>query len=101
MAQVTARWHRPGAVLDYLFDWTDELTSGDTITGKTVSIVTDSAMTADTGTIVAVGSVALAGVVAWVTGGVVGDRARLLCTITTAAGRTDTMALDLTVGYEF
>ena len=99
--QVETRWHRPGARLDYTFDWTDQLVDGDTIVSKAVSIVTASAMTVDAGTIIAVGGVAAMGVVAWATGGVLGDTARVLCMVTTTAGRVDTLALDLTVGYQF
>ena len=99
--QVEARWHRPGARLDYLFDWSKQLAEGDTISSKAVSIATASAMTVDAGVIVAVGAAADAGVSAWVTGGALGDRARVLCTVTTAGGRIDTLALDLTVGYLF
>ncbi len=99
--QVEARWHRPGARLDYLFDWSPQLATGDTIASKAVTIETTSAMTVDAGTIIAVGGVAAMGVVAWATGGVLGDTARILCTVTTAAGRVDTLALDLTVGYQF
>jgi hypothetical protein len=99
--QVETRWHRPGARLDYTFDWTDQLVDGDTIASKAVSIATASAMTVDAGTIVPVGGVAATGVVVWATGGVLGDTARILCTVTTAAGRVDTLALDLTVGYLF
>lgn len=99
--QVETRWHRPGAHLDYTFDWTDQLLEGDSVVSKAVSIVTDSAMTVDSGAIVPVGGVAAQGVVAWVDGGVSGDSARVLCTVTTAGGRIDTLALDLTVGYAF
>ena len=99
--QVEAKWHRPGARLDYEFDWSEQLSNGDTITSRSVSIVTTSTMTADSGVIVDIGTAVSTGVVVWVNGGAVGDTARVLCTVTTAGGRTDTLALDLTVGYAF
>ncbi len=99
--QVEARWHRPGAHLDYTFDWSEQLATGDTITDKTVTIETTSDITVDAGTIVAIESVAATGVVVWAEGGVLGDTARVLCEVTTAGGRVDTLALDLNVGYGF
>ena len=99
--QVEARWHRPGARLDYTFDWSAQLVDGDTIDSTAVSIVTASAMTVDAGTIIPVNGVAATGVVAWATGGILGDTARVLCTVTTTAGRVDTLALDRPVGDQF
>ncbi len=104
--QVESRWHRPAARLDYLFNFAYLLPDGDTITAKAVSIVTASAMTVDGGTVVNATDdkgvlLTSAGVVAWVTGGALEDTARVLCTVTTAGGRVDTLALDLTVGYLF
>lgn len=104
--QVETRWHRPAARLDYLFNFTYLVTDGDTITTKATSIETTSAMTVDAGTVMDAANdkgvpVTSSGVLAWVAGGALGDTARVLCTVTTAAGRIDTLALDLTVGYLF
>ena len=97
-------WHRPGAVLDYLFE-PFTLEEGETIVGKSVTIETAGTLTDDGGMIVDVtdpttGAVTTAGgVLVWVSGGALGDTGRVLCTATTSAGRTDTLALDLNVGY--
>lgn len=69
------------AVLDYQWDWSDWLASGETIVSGTVTtptgIVEDSEV---------IGSTA---VTAWLSGGTVGVTYVLQCTITTSAGRTD------------
>lgn len=94
---VASRWHRPGATLDYLFDWSGQLVDGDTIASKTVTIEGPDGLTADAGSVVNDST----GVLVWVTGGLVDETARVLCEVTTTGGRTDTMALDLRVGYYF
>ncbi len=71
----------PSAVLDYVFDWTEWLATGETITDHTI--------TADTG-ITADSSTEDAGkVTVWLSGGTAGINYKVACLITTSAGRTD------------
>ena len=71
----------PSAVLDYVFDWTEWLATGETITDHTI--------TADTG-ITADSSTELDGkVTVWLSGGTAGENYKVACLITTSAGRTD------------
>ena len=71
----------PSAVLDYAFDWTKWLATGETITDHTI--------TADTG-IVVDSSTENAGIVTvWLSGGEAGTNYRVACKIVTSAGRTD------------
>lgn len=69
------------AVLDYQWDWSDWLASGETIVSASVTtpdgITEDSEVTGSTA------------VTVWLSGGTVGVTYVLQCTITTSAGRTD------------
>ena len=71
----------PSAVLDYVFDWTEWLATGETITDHTI--------TADTG-ITDDGSTESDGkVIVWLSGGTAGENYKVACLIETSAGRTD------------
>ena len=71
----------PSAVLDYVFDWTEWLATGETIANHTI--------TADTG-ITADSSTEDAGkVTVWLSGGTAGINYKVACKIATSAGRTD------------
>jgi hypothetical protein len=84
----------PDAVLDYVFDWapntngtpdgtTDWLSSGETISTKTITATTgitvDSSTITDTNTSVTV----------WLSGGAAGQNYTVSCEIVTSANRTD------------
>jgi len=73
----------PDAVLDYKFDWSSWLASGETISTRTVTpetgITVDSSSITDTSTSVTV----------WLSGGTVGNVYDVACLITTTASRTD------------
>lgn len=78
----------PDATLDYLWDWSGWLPSGDTITAVEVLAegVTVDGYSHDGAT-----------VTVWLTGGVVETTARATVRVTTAQGRTDDRTLTLLV----
>jgi len=71
----------PSAVLDYVFDWTEWLATGETITDHTI--------TADTGITVDSSTELDGKVTVWLSGGTAGINYKVACKITTSAGRTD------------
>ena len=71
----------PSAVLDYAFDWTEWLATGETITDHTI--------TADTGVTVDSSTEDTGKVTVWLSGGTAGINYKVTCLITTSAGRTD------------
>jgi len=71
----------PSAVLDYVFDWTGWLATGETITDYTI--------TADTGITVDRPTEDDGKVTVWLSGGTAGINYKVACLITTSAGRTD------------
>jgi hypothetical protein len=71
----------PSAVLDYVFDWTEWLATGETITDHTI--------TADTGITVDSSTEDTGKVTVWLSGGTAGINYKVACKITTSAGRTD------------
>ena len=87
----------PSAVLDYVFDWTEWLATGETIavdseTGKKLITIT-----ADTGITVDSSTEDDGKVTVWLSGGTAGTTYRVECLITTSAGRTDERSLWITV----
>ena len=71
----------PSAVLDYVFDWTGWLATGETIANYTITAdtgITDDSSTEDAGK-----------VTVWLSGGTAGINYKVACLITTSAGRTD------------
>lgn len=78
----------PDAVLDYQFDWSQWLASGETITSKTVTVAgvtLDSSPNDDTA------------VTCWLSGGTAGTTATCSCRITTSAGRTVERSIDVLI----
>jgi len=71
----------PSAVLDWMFDWSDWLASGETITDHTI--------TADTGITVDSSAESDGKVTVWLSGGTAGINYKVACLIVTSAGRTD------------
>ena len=71
----------PSAVLDYVFDWTGWLATGETIT--------DHMITADTGITVDSWTEDDGKVTVWLSGGTAGINYKVACLITTTEGRTD------------
>jgi hypothetical protein len=87
----------PSAVLDYVFDWTEWLATGETIavdseTGKKLITIT-----ADTGITVDSSTEDDGKVTVWLSGGTAGTTYRVECLITTSVGRTDERSLWITV----
>jgi hypothetical protein len=88
------------AVLDYTFDWSDWLVSGDTIATKTITAQTGLTVNSSSivaGTNKAGASVPSGAVQVWVQGGTTGNTYTLLCHITTTGGRTDDRTMYLQV----
>lgn len=83
----------PDARLDFTFDWTDWLATGETITAHTVTATTgvtiDGAPTESSGI-----------VTVWLKDGVLGERAQVTCHITTSAGRRTDRTFDVLVQEE-
>jgi len=75
----------PSAVLDYVFDWTEWLATGETI----AETITDHTITADTGITVDSSAESDGKVTVWLSGGTAGINYKVACLITTTAGRTD------------
>lgn len=80
----------PGAVLDYIWDWSRWL-GEDTISSRTVTA--ESGITKDSDSILT-GSQKVR---AFISGGTVGETYDVTCQITTAAGRTDERTIAIEV----
>lgn len=79
----------PDAVLDYMFDWSDWLASGETIISHTI--------TAETGIVVDSSTESAGKVTVWLFGGTARTDYRVSCLITTSAGRTDERSIMIQV----
>lgn len=77
------------STLDYTFDWTSWLATGETITAQTI--------TADTGITAATPSVSGGKVTTFVSGGTSAQNYGVRCQITTSAGRTDVRSMNIEV----
>jgi hypothetical protein len=78
----------PNAVLDYKWDWTAWLPSGDTITSAVVAVQAgDVAINSQSNTTTAV--------TAWISAGTAGTEAELRARVTTAQGRIDDRTITL------
>jgi len=75
----------PSAVLDYVFDWTEWLAAGETITDHTI--------TADTGIMVDSSTEDAGKVTVWLSGGTAAINYKVACLVETSAGRTDERTL--------
>lgn len=75
----------PSAVLDYVFDWTGWLATGETIDTHTITV--DTGLTKDSST-ESGGKVTV-----WLSGGTAGINYKVACLVTTSAGRTDERTL--------
>jgi hypothetical protein len=71
----------PDAVLDYVFDWSNWLSSGEALS--------DAAFTVETGLTKDSESNTTASATVWLSGGTVGERYTVQCRVTTDQGRTD------------
>lgn len=71
----------PSAVLDYVFDWSDWLATGEVISSHVITV--DTGLTKDSS------SEASGIVTVWLSGGTAGTNYKVACKIVTSAGRTD------------
>ncbi|MFA5753611.1 MAG: hypothetical protein WC910_11135 [Bacteroidales bacterium] len=79
----------PSAVLDYVFDWTEWLATGETIAVDSETSEKLITITADTGIAVDSSTEDAGKVTVWLSGGTAGINYKVACLITTSAGRTD------------
>ena len=79
----------PSAVLDYAFDWTEWLATGETIAVDSETGEKLITITADTGITVDSSTEDDGKVTVWLSGGTAGINYKVACLITTSAGRTD------------
>lgn len=72
----------PDEVLDYQFDWTDRLVTGETISTSVFSKASDDTIT--------LGSTSVSGAVTtvWISAGTIGELCEVTNRVTTSAGRT-------------
>jgi hypothetical protein len=81
----------PSAVLDYKYNWTDWLESGETI--STHTIITPSGITLNSSSITDTGK----SVTIWLSGGTAHRKYNVVCRITTSASRTDDRTMVIAV----
>jgi hypothetical protein len=87
----TARFIKdPNAVLDYQWDWSDWLPTGDTIATADVSLSTGNV-------VISSESNTTTTVTAWVAGGTDQTESRLTARVVTAQGRTDDRSIILAI----
>ena len=79
----------PSAVLDYVFDWTEWLATGETIAVDSETGEKLITITADTGITVDSWTESDGKIIVWLSGGTAGENYKVACLITTSAGRTD------------
>ena len=79
----------PSAVLDYVFDWTKWLATGETIESYVITVDAGLTLNSD--------SESNGAVVAWLSGGEVGKWYKVACKITTNMGRIDERTLHIRV----
>ena len=83
----------PSAVLDYVFDWTGWLATGETIAVDSETGEKLITITADTGITVDSWTEDDGKVTVWLSGGTAGINYKVACKITTTVGRTDERTL--------
>ncbi len=79
----------PDAVLDFGFDWSSWLATGETISAATWTVPTGLTKTSQSAT----STVATA----WISGGTAGTSYELACKVLTSAGRTDERTMKIIV----
>lgn len=88
MSNTRAYFKDPNGVLDYEFDWTQWLETGDTIASHVATVV---------GAVKNSSANSTTSVTVWVSGGTVGINATIACRITTTAGRVDERTVTLRI----
>ena len=82
-------FHDPDAVLDYKFDWTSWLSTGETVTVEAITV--PSGITLDSESITDAGL----SVTGWISGGTAGQQYQVTCHITTNGSREDDRTITL------
>lgn len=77
----------PNDILDYVIDWTARLDTDDTIDTAVYSIVDDGSTTGTDGISIDSQGLDVAKAIVWLSGGIDGTTATLLCRVTTVVGR--------------
>jgi len=77
----------PDAVLDYVFDWSDWLADGETISSHEISIETGITKDSD--------SADDDSVTVWLSGGTAGEEYTVACKIVTSDSRTDERSMNI------
>lgn len=77
----------PSAILDYAFDWTDWLETGETISSHVITV--EAGITKDSD------SEASGIVIVWLSGGTHGEDYIVACKITTSDSRTDERSVNI------
>jgi hypothetical protein len=77
----------PDAILDYQWDWSEWLATGETITTAVITVPTGLTLDSQDDTTTTI--------TAWLSGGTVGDGYQVTCEITTSASRTDDRSIYL------
>jgi len=79
----------PDANLDYVFDWSSWLETGETISSHTITV--------DTGLTKGLDSELSGQVVVWLSGGTIGETYQVACEITTSLGRIDERTVEINI----
>lgn len=79
----------PGAVLDYMWDWSDWLATGDTIDSALITAATGITLDSSTNTTTTA--------TAWLSGGTAGQAYDVACKVVTVDGRTDERTIRIVV----
>jgi len=90
MACTTATFTKdPDAILDYIFDWSDWLATGEVIITALISVPTGLTIVSQTKTATEA--------IAWISSGTTNTTYRVECKILTNSGRTDVRAIQIRV----
>jgi len=79
----------PGAVLDYMWDWSDWLATGDTIDSALITAASGIVLDSSTNTTTTA--------TAWLSGGTAGQAYDVVCKVVTVDGRTDERTIRIVV----
>jgi hypothetical protein len=87
----TTYYKDPEAILDWVFDWSQWLAVGETISTRTVTVATG--LTKDSDSITGTSTT----VTVWLSGGTAGVSYTVACKITTSSARTDERTITIRV----
>jgi len=87
----------PQALLDWGWDWSNWLKSGETVNSSSLSVTVSSSLTVATSPAPTVSQASAGVVVAWISGGISGTDETATCTMMTSAGRRDVRTIVIDV----